>query len=82
MVDFKTINDTKYDYFGQVSSKQKRRGFGRTCIHNGAIYEGFYSNGVLNGYGRLLYDGHYYEGYLKNHMKHGQGKKVHADGTI
>ena len=40
----------------------KRRGFGRTCIHDGPIYEGFYINGVLNGYGRLIHEGHYYEG--------------------
>jgi len=75
--------DDRYDYFGQVNSKNQAEGFGRKCIYDGRIYEGFWKDDQLQGYGRGIYMSHnYYEGFYKDDNRHRYGKFVSKDGSF
>ena len=47
----------KFDYFGQAKNKNEREGFGRVCMTDGQLIEGYFKNSSLNGYGRVIYTG-------------------------
>lgn len=77
----KTSGDAKYfDYFGQVNNDQ-REGLGRQCVHFDRLIEGFFKNGMINGFARIIYqDGAYYEGTFKDAKKHGFGRHNFSNG--
>ena len=66
----KTSSDVKYfDYFGQFKYDQSE-GLGRQCVHFDRLVEGFFKNGMINGWARVIHlDGDYYEGSFKNDKK-------------
>ena len=70
-------------YIGNVSLGI-RNGKGRfISASKDIIYDGFWSNGKREGYGKLeLADGSVYEGQFKNDMKHGEGKIVYKSGNF
>ena len=57
-------------------------GFGRLLGGLG-IYEGMFSAGVANGYGRMIYNNSdYFIGTMKYGKFHGLGQYVFSNGTI
>ena len=54
-------------YCGQTNTKGKYHGYGVIYRDDGEIYEGLFSNGHMNGNGRLIdIEGNVYEGEFLN----------------
>ena len=57
-------------------------GYGKTYLPNGVIYEGYYKNDRLEGFGIVKYINGKYEGEFKNNRREGKGKFFYSKGEI
>ena len=82
-IEKSTISLYKYIYFGQLAEgTNKGDGVGIKVDSDGAIFEGCWKNGRLNGFGRHIYNyGAYYIGEFKDDKKQGQGTLWRSDST-
>ena len=75
----------KYDFYvGQVNGQNQYHGVGRYYDHyDKVLYDGNFSNGVINGFGREIeFTGYYYEGFFEADRRHGEGRMVSSDGLV
>ena len=85
-LEFKTnVSSGKFVMSGYfLKGTETQAGIGRKEVKDSGIWEGFFQNGKLNGFGRLIIgDGTFYDiGEHKNYVLHGKGKRVFSDGRI
>jgi len=63
-----------------VIANEKPDGQGRKLFHDGTIYEGNFSNGLFEGYGKLVKpNGFKFEGHFKANLPHGSGVETWPD---
>ena len=71
------------DYFIGPLLNGLPNGKGEKYFKNGAIYEGNFVNGKIEGYGKYIYeDGDYYIGQGLNNNKQGKGKTFYKNNKI
>lgn len=70
-------------FWGYVNDDLQPHGRGKLTFSDGAIYDGEFQNGRIEGHGRMtLADGQWYLGEWMDGKKHGLGLDVAADGTV
>ena len=73
-VEYVTMNYWGGTYTGYVSlSSGNPFGYGEYRATDGFIYEGEWSDGLLNGYGKQMLSGASFEGYFVNNKRSGEG---------
>ena len=80
---FGTFIDAKGNKYSGEWKDDKLNGKGRLFSINGDYYEGFFNNGIIEGYG-MYYSktkGYKYMGDFKNYKFHGKGKLIYDDKT-
>lgn len=68
-----------------ISDRKNDTVNGKVLVHepNGDIYDGFFSNGLRNGYGELTSaDGSLYKGSWMGDLMHGRGMHRGVDGSV
>jgi hypothetical protein len=70
-------------YKGYFNKLWQKEGYGVLYLPDGSKYEGFFTNNVMSGRGRLISsNGYYYEGNFALNCANGLGKFVNNDGAI
>ena len=83
----KFIRKNQSYYIGQwLNDYEHGKGTIFSEIHSSndyILYEGDFSNGKLNGYGKCAYDnGNYYIGQFSNNLRHGKGTLFYKNNSI
>jgi len=66
---------------GMLDPSYQREGWGREVWEDGAVYEGQWSQGEINGLGRYSYQNTFYDGEWKQGSPHGWGTFESPDET-
>ena len=70
-------------YWGFVNDALQPHGRGKLTFPDGAVYDGEFQNGTIEGHGRMTScDGQWYIGEWTDGKKNGLGLDVAADGTV